>query len=192
MTNQPSANLDHFEVLLLRELQSHIDQEDNTTSKPGVIGGSTRWQQNRRWQFAGVAAAAALAVAVIVPILAPTPAYAVTERNDGEIRVQVNRLEGAEELERALADHGVTADITYLPSSKECAPDRYAAVHTPGLTLSVSADTFEVTIPAGAVGKDDTFVLDASVTPIDDGFQAKVNFDIASGPVAPCKVIDSP
>lgn len=192
MTNQPTANLDHFEAALLRELQTHIDQEDSITLDAEVIAGSTRWQQDRRWQFAGAAAAAALAVAVIGPILAPTPAYAVTERNDGEIRVQVNRLEGAEELERTLAEHGVTADITYLPSNKECAPARYVAVRTPGLILSVGADTFEVTIPAGTVGKDDTFVLDASVTPIDDGFQARVNFDIASGTVAPCKVIDSP
>ncbi len=192
MTNQPTANLDHFETALLRELQANVNQQDNITSNPEVIGGSTHWQQDRRWQFAGVAAAAALAVAVIVPMIAPTPAYAVTERNSGEIRVQVNRLEGAEELERALAEHGVTADITYLQSNKECAPDRYVAVRTPGLILSVSADTFEVTIPAGAVGKDDSFVLDASVTPIDDGFRARVNFDIASGPVAPCKVIDSP
>lgn len=192
MTNRPTASLDHFETALLRELQANVDQEDNITSKPEVLGGSRRWQRNRRWQFAGVAAAAALAVALIVPMLSPTPAYAVTERNGGEIRVEVNRLEGAEELERALAEHGIIADITYLPSNKECAPDRYVANRTPGLTLSVSAEVFKVTIPAGAVGMDDTFVLDASVTPYEDGFQARVNFDIASGPIAPCTVIDSP
>lgn len=104
MTNQPTVNLDHFDTALLCELQANIAQEDNITLDPEVIGGSTRWQQDRRWQIAGVAAAATLAVAVIVPMLAPAPAYAVTERNGGEIRVQVNRLEGAEELERTLAE----------------------------------------------------------------------------------------
>ncbi len=137
------------------------------------------------------AAAAALAVAVLVPALAPTPAYAVTERN-GEVHVRVNRLEGAEALERALAEHGIVADTTYLQPSNECAAGRYAAVHTPGLTLSVAANWFEVTIPAGAVGEGDTFVLDASVEPRDDGFRARVNFDVTQGVVAPCTVVDGP
>lgn len=192
MTNRPTASLDHFETVLLRELQANVDREDSITSKPEVLGGSPRWQHDRRWKFAGVAAAAALAVALIVPMLAPSPAYAVTERNGGEIFVEVNRLEGAGELEQALAEHGITADITYLPPEKECAADRYVSADTPGLRLSTSADTFQVTIPAGALGKDDTFVLDASVKPLVDGVQARVSFGVARGTVAPCKIIDGP
>ena len=127
-----------------------------------------------------------------VHALWPTPAYAVTERNNGEINVRVNRLEGAEALERELADYGVGADITYLPDGKECADDRYAAVRTPGLMLGVGSDFFEVTIPPGTVGEKNTFVLSASVAPIPNGFRATVDFDIAIGPVAPCRVVDSP
>lgn len=191
MNLSSAKNLDHFETALLNELQTDVAQQSSVVSRPQVMGGSARWEHKRRWQLAGAAATVALAVAVLVPTLAPTPAYAVDERN-GEVNVRVNRLEGAEALERALAEHGIVADITYLQPSKECAAGRYAAVRTPGLILSVAATWFEVTIPAGSVGEGDTFVLDASVEPFDDGFRARVNFDIGHGAVAPCKIVDSP
>lgn len=117
---------------------------------------------------------------------------AVSGRNNGEVTVRVNRLEGADGLERALSEHGITADVTYLPADKVCAPGRYAAVDTPGLTLSVSADRFEVTIPPGAVGKDDSFVLSAAVVPLAKGVRVAVDFDIAHGPIAACQVVDAP
>lgn len=191
MNQRPDPTLDSFEVALLSELQAHVDQP-TVESIPRAIGGSTRWQPGRRWQVAAAASAVVAALALLVPALAPTPAYAVTGRNGGKIHVQVNRLEGAEGLERALAKHGITADITYLPQNKECADGRYAAVDTRGLTLSVAADSFEVTIAAGTVGEGDTFVLDASVVPIKDGVQARVAFDIAHGVIAPCTIVDSP
>lgn len=191
MNHSPAKNLDHFETALLNELQTEVAHQALVTSRPQVVGGPARWQHRRGWQLTGAAAAAALAVALLVPALAPTPAYAVTERN-GEVNVRVNRLEGAEALERALAEHEIVADITYLQPNKQCAAGRYAAVATPGLMLSVAATWFEVTIPAGTLGEGDTFVLDASVEPHDDGFRARVNFDIGHGAVAPCKIVDSP
>ena len=48
--------------------------------------------------------------------------------------------------------HSVRADINYLPAGKECAPGRYTALRTPGLTLGVGVDMFEVTISPSAVG----------------------------------------
>lgn len=192
MNQRSTENLDAFEVALLNQLHAVVDQQAVVTPPPVLRGGSTRWQQKRRWQVAGAAAAVVAGIALLVPALAPTPAYAVTGRNGGEVHVQVNRLEGADGLEQALAEHGITADITYLPPNKECAADRYTVVPTPGLTLSVSAYKFKVTIPADSVGKDETFVLDASVLPISNGVQARVNFDIARGTIAPCAVVDSP
>lgn len=189
MTDRPATELDPFETALLAELRASLS---GTAAAAGPPPARSR-RARRRWQLAPVAVAAAvLAVALLVPGLRPTPAYAVTGGNDGEVRVEVNRLEGAEGLERALADHGIPADITYLPEGKQCAAGRYVEVRTPGLTLGVSATRFYVTIPPGAVRKGDTFVLDASVVPIPNGARARVSFDVATGPVAPCRVVDSP
>jgi len=187
MTDRSTTDLDPFETALLTQLKAALPP-----ASPTVEPAPARWRL-RRWQLtaAGVAAAA-LAVALLVPGLRPTPAYAVTGGNDGEVHVTVNRLEGAEGLERALAKHGIPADITYLPEGKECATGRYTDVPTPGLTLGVAATKFYVTIPPGAVGKDDTFVLDASVVPLPHGVQARVSFGVGNGPIKPCQVIDSP
>lgn len=106
--------------------------------------------------------------------------------------VKVTRLEGAEGLRQALLERGITADITYLPEEKVWQPGRYAAVPTPGLTLSVGADMFKVEIPAGAVGPTDTFVLSAAVTPFENGSESIVAFGITDGPVAPCVMVDAP
>ena len=122
----------------------------------------------------------------------PTPAYAVSGRSNGEVKVRVTRLEGAEGLVRALGARGIAADVTYLAAGTQCAPGRYAPVRTPGLMLAVGSDWFEVTIPRNAVGKDDTFVLSASIVPIPHGFRASVDFDIAEGVVAPCRAVDAP
>lgn len=189
MKHRPDTDLDTFEAALLTELKATLPQSSTTPTANQVTPG---WRHRRRWQLTVAAAAAtALAIALLVPGLGPTPAYAVTGRNNGEVHVKVNRLEGADSLEQALAEHGIPADITYLPAGKECAPDRYSAVDTPGLSLSIGADDFEVTIPPGAVGEGDTFVLDAAVIPLPNGVQARVNFDIANGAIGPCHVVNT-
>ena len=116
----------------------------------------------------------------------------MTGRNDRRVTVKVNRLEGSDGLEQALQQRGIPADITYLPPGKECAPDRYDELRTPGMSLAVSAERFEVRIPANAVGRGDTFVMSASVVPLPNGLEADVEFGIAHGPVAPCRVVDAP
>ncbi|GAA3602694.1 hypothetical protein GCM10022223_18070 [Kineosporia mesophila] len=112
--------------------------------------------------------------------------------NGKEITVKITRLEGAPALQKALREHGIAADITYLPPGRACGPGRYSEVDTPGLSLKTSADDLEVTIPVGAVGEGDTFVLSAAVTPLPNGVQANVHFGVAQGAVAPCTVIDAP
>lgn len=137
--------------------------------------------------------AAVLAVVVVSTVSRPLPAYAVSGGNGEEVEVQVNRLEGASALEDALRERGIAADVTYLPSHRRCQPDRYVDDSPSGLSLGVSADRFEVTIPAGAVGTRETFVLSASVTPLPDGgVAATVDYGIAQGPVAACRAVDVP
>ena len=196
MNNPPSSDLDPFEVALLTHLKAAVAAGELSASPltPSARVAARAPHRRRRWQMAVIAAAAAVAAAVVLIVPGPgtTPAYAVTGRNNGQIHVEVTRLEGADGLQRALLDHGIMADITYLPPHKACAPDRYTDRRTPGLTLAVGADLFEVTIPPDTVGKDDTFVLSASVVPIPDGVSFSVDFGIGEGPVAPCQIIDAP
>jgi hypothetical protein len=190
---RPMADLDSFETALLAQLQEEVRKTLNTapvehTASPPQL----HTRHRKRWLAAAATVGVALVIAWQVPGLGPTPAYAVTGRNNGEVLVRVNRLEGADGLERALSEHGIAADITYLPAGKECSPGRYTDVSPRGLVLGVAVDWFEVTIPPGAVGKGDTFVLSAAVAPVHDGFQATTDFAIAHGTVKPCQIINSP
>ena len=191
MTDACATDLDAFEASLLSELRSVVAE----SAAPAPIPLPERPLAQRRglWYVAVVGAAAAvLAVAVVVPSLRPTPAYAVSGRDNGEVKVQVNRLKGADGLERALRDRGIAADVTYLAEGQKCEDGRYTDVPTRGLTLSVSSATFEVIIPANAVGADETFVLSAAVVPLPNGVQATVDFGIADGAIAPCRPVDAP
>ncbi|MEJ5946349.1 hypothetical protein WDZ17_13710 [Pseudokineococcus basanitobsidens] len=195
MNAQPptDTDLDAFETALLADLKSEVERNADARQQEVVPLTSPVAHRRRRWYLPSAAAvAAAAAVAVTVTTNLPTPAYAVSQRMTGEVTVEVNRLEGERGLEEALLEHGVTADVTYLPEGETCAPGRYDVVDTPGLTLGVSAERFEVTIPPNAVGPGDTFVLSAAVVPQPDGgVSASVSFDIAQGPIAPCRVIDA-
>lgn len=190
MNRDTNARLDPFEAALLTHLQQQISQVAVADATSAAEHVPTR--SPRRYAALVLAAAAVTIVAVLVHAVWPTPAFAVTGRNGREVTVKVMRLEGADQLEEALKARGIAADVTYLPMGKMCAPDRYQSVRTPGLSLSVSADWFKVTIPANAVGQDDTFVLAAAVVPIQDGVRAAVEFDIAHGLIKPCKIIDAP
>lgn len=192
MNDWQSSGLDRFEAALLTHLKAVVAAEKPQLAAPAS---SERVpHRRRRWQLGIIAAAAAATAAVVllVPGSGTTPAYAVTGRNDGQVHVKVTRLEGSDGLERALRAHGITSDITYLPPHKQCAPGRYAERRTPGLTLAVGADLFEVTIPPDSVGGGDAFVLSASVVPTPDGASFTVEFGIAEGPVAACRVVDAP
>lgn len=191
MTTEEDKTLDPFEQTLLAQLRAKVEQNAATaTAAPA----STSQRQPRRAWYATAAAAsvAVLLVAILLHVVRPEPAFAVTGRNDEKITVRVMRLEGAGELEQALRERGITSDITYLPPGKSCKPERYSDRHTPGLGLEVAVDRFKITIPPGAVGPSDTFVLSASVTPLPDGLRASVDYGIATGAVGPCLVVDSP
>lgn len=192
MNDPQSSDLDPFEAALLTHLKAVVAAEQPQPASP--TPSPLVPHRRRRWQLMVIAAAAAVAAVVVllVPGSGTTPAYAVTGRNDGQVHVKVTRLEGSDGLEGALSAHGIASDVIYLPPHKQCAPGRYAERRTPGLTLAVGADLFEVTIPPGTVGREDTFVLSASVVPTPDGASFTVEFGIAEGPVAACRVVDAP
>ena len=188
MINRPDSELDTFEEQLLAELKTVVNAQAVITSPTPV-----QHRKPRLWYLpvSGVAAAA-VAIALVALFPGPSPAYAVSGGNGKAVTVKVTRLEGAQALQEALREHGITANITYLPADKACQPGRFLDVYTPGLTLAVGANSFRVTIPAGAVGEGDTFILSAAVTPIDQGVRATVDFGVAQGAVAPCTVVDAP
>jgi hypothetical protein len=55
-------------------------------------------------------------------------AHSVAEGNAGRIHIEINRPEDATGLERALQEHGIAADIAYLPELQRCAQVRYSVV----------------------------------------------------------------
>lgn len=180
--NQP---LDSFESSLLTELKAQValneaaDPAPSRRTKRRVLGVS----------LGGVVAAgvAALGLSTL-----GTPAWSVSESN-GELTVKVNRLEGAENLERELAAHGVTADISFLEPGMKCAEGRFvAAPERQGTQLEVGGETFKVSLEAGTVEKGETFVLYAAVQQYESGNRASVWWDFAEGAVAPCEPVADP
>jgi hypothetical protein len=186
MINRPGPELDAFEELLLAELKT-VATAQSPATRPAPI----RRRRSRLWYLPATGAAAAATIALVMVLYRPAPAYAVSGGNGKTITVKVNRLEGAQALQEALRNHGIAANITYLASNKVCQSGRFSEVDTPGLTLSVNADRFEVTIPSGAVAQGDTFVLSAAVTPVNQGVRAIVDFGIAQGPISPCTVVNA-
>ena len=137
----PPTELDPFESRLLAELRRDVATAEARTPR--------RTRRRGLAVAAGVAATAVVGV-VLVPGLGTTPVYSVQEGNSGEIQVEINRPEDAAGLERALEEHGVAADITYLPDLQECAPGRFTEVDRDvGMLLPIGQEMVKVTLPPG-------------------------------------------
>lgn len=186
MTHPTTPPLDGFETALLAHLTA-VATDSARAGHPTNPVPSRRYA-GRRWYVPGAAVAASLAAVILVHGLWPTPAFAVTGRNNA-VEVRVARLEGAEGLEHALEEHGIQADITYLPVGQACAPGRYTTVRTPDLIVAVNATGFLVDIPKDAINNGDTLVVSAFVAPLPHGFQTNVDAGVAHGTVAPCRVV---
>jgi hypothetical protein len=176
--------LDHFETRLLAELRREVD---------GLAPVAARRPRRTIAAIAG-AAAAAVAAVVLVPGLGTSAAYSVQEGNSGEVVVEITRPEDAAGLEQALADHGIAADVTYLPDLATCAPGRYVPVaREVGLSLAMGRDLVRVTLPPGAVRDGETFVMVWSVEPAGEhGTAASVVADVTADPVGACQVVGAP
>jgi hypothetical protein len=193
-----NTQLDTFETRLLAELRREVAAEPATEASPAPV----RTRRRALALAAGIAAATVVGV-VLVPGLGPTPAYSVQEGNAGEVEVEITRPEDAAGLERALEEHGIAADITYLPDLQQCAEGRFTEVaREVGLSLSIGEDLVRVTLPPGAVRDGETFVMVLSVVPMTDeeldaisereghraldGASSSVSAEVASGPIGPC------
>lgn len=179
----PPAELDPFESRLLAELRREVSAVDSP---------APRRTRRRGLAIAATAAATAVVGVLLVPGLGTTAAYSVQEGNAGEVEVEVNRPEDADGLERALAERGIAADITYLPSLQTCAEGRFTEVaREVGMSLSIGEDMVRVTLPPGAVRDGETFVMVLSVESITDGIGSSVSAEVARGAVGPCEVVPS-
>lgn len=197
-----TTQLDHFETNLLIALREHVaDRSSPANALPEQIPSSRRrtGRKPSRPLVGGIAAAGAAVVGVIfVPGLGPNPAYSVQEGNSGQITVEVNRFEDAAGLERALADHGIEAEITYVPDGGICAPGRYVPIDGRGIRLTLGADLFRIALAPGAVRDGETLVVDASLIRLPDsvdretgirstdGATVNVDANVASGLVPAC------
>jgi hypothetical protein len=118
--------LDHFEQSLLTDLRAHVAERGASTARTP--------RRSRRWPWVAVPAGAAAAVAgAVVFVLAPTAAYAVSE-SGGEVVVTITRLDDAAGLERALAQHGITAEVDYSATVPDLPPNAPGPVETGSAT----------------------------------------------------------
>lgn len=194
-----TTQLDDFETRLLHTLREQVTQQGTTPARRSH-------RPRRLMAMAGAVAAAATAL-LVIPGLGTSPAYSVQEGNAGEIVVEINAPTDAEGLERALREHGIAADITYLPQLQSCAPGRYVEVDRPlsGLTTMVGSESIGVTIPPGTIREGETFVLSWSILPMSqaeldtlnsqiaedggttiEGAHVTLTAGVAAGPVRPC------
>lgn len=198
--------LDSFETRLLAELREHVAHNAPDIDETEPLSG----RSGRAWlAIAAALAVVAIGAMLIVPGLGSSPAYSVGEGNAGQVNVEINRPEDAAGLERALAERGINADITYLPGLQVCAPGRYQVTEREASDMgaTIGETTISLTLPSDTVRPGETFVLTWSILPLTDeeigarngpfggvvdGFRATVEFDVATGPVAPCDPIDAP
>jgi len=108
-------------VSIIEEMRPEIaplDAEWSRATLNQILGqpASPRHQSNRRLRLAGAVAAAAAGVASILGLtsLGASPAFAVSEANNGDVIIDIYRLTDAAALENALGQHGVNANVTYL------------------------------------------------------------------------------
>lgn len=194
---------DSFESRLLTRLREHVETTSPATGRAGERFGPRRTRGRLVWTALAVASVAT-AVVVVVPGIGAEPAYSVQEGNSGEIEVEVNRIEDAEGLEAALADVGVTAEITYVPGGRQCERDGLDGVARAdrGISLELGSDRFIISLAPGTVRDDETLVVDVSVEHLPDepanedglstsgGTRSWVDARIVQGAVAPCRVVD--
>ncbi|WP_244929186.1 hypothetical protein [Nocardioides sp. W7] len=110
------THLDSFEQQLLTELRSVVVQRSATP---------TRAPRSRRIRLAAVAAAGTVAAATGAAVLTGgSPAFAVESGTDGSTVIRILELTDADELEAALAERGVTADVEYGGSGSTITVDQ--------------------------------------------------------------------
>jgi hypothetical protein len=155
----------------------------------------------------GMGFATAAAIAVIASVVFGTgtpPAYAVSRRSDGRVRVEIKRLSDADGLERQLEANGIHADVTYNPPGYACKQPRTTEtgpMTDGGDKGTVEGDSgkdghFGMTLdPKDFSGTDQTLVIELSGPEgATENNWTMVKVENAHGTVAPCERVaaDSP
>lgn len=201
-----------FEERLLGELKSVVAHRkaERSAVRPA------RARLWRRRSVVSVVSAGALAIgaAIGLPLLGGGPsapsasaAFDLTTSDDGTITVTIYRFDDADGLEAQLADHGVQADVTYVPYREHCQPDRYELSPTQhrvgvdwpttaGVPINANGVELSFTLRPADFQPDETLVVanewrGADTDPPMAGavklFQL-VHFVTAIGPVEPCEL----
>ena len=111
-----STQLDSFESTLLAELRREVAEHPAAPSPSPSPSAVRSPRRRRRLAAAGATAVAASVVAVFgLGGSGGSPAYAVAEDGGGDVTVTIHRLDDASGLEKALAAHGIDADVSYDP-----------------------------------------------------------------------------
>lgn len=203
LTPRPQEEqLDGFELALLHELQEVSRDQARPGPSPAGPSPTDRFRR-RRWVLPlGAAAAGAVVLALVQPLGAGSPAFAVTEQ-DGQVTVEINRLEGPQALEEALAEHGITAVVDYPEPGTQCSPGRYQQAPPSG---DGSGTTGATGTSAGGQGGDagDGAVFSMTLDPADytgrtlvleavwfDDVAFALSSGVAQGPVGPCDPVPS-
>lgn len=167
----------------------------------------------------GAIALAAIAIALIFSAGGDNPpaAFAVEPQEGGGVTINVYNLEDADGLEQALEGAGIRAQVTWLPPGTFCREPHFTpsraklpgggalsggTISGPGaLTISVGPtksarrrSLANVNLDPAAFRPDQSVVLSGSPKPFggdpQGGFEAR--FDVAEGPVEPCKRAAAP
>ena len=167
-----------FEDRLLTELQSVVHANPAPVEGRRPVG---------RWVAASAAVAAGVTGFTVLGGGA-SPAFAVSTEANGDITVTIKALSDASGLERALAAHGVTADVTYAPRGQQCAPGRFTESSAPEKGLSSvnqQQSSLQFTISKGQVQAGQTLVVETS-----GGLeQSTIRIGVAAGPVGACHLV---
>lgn len=181
--------LGQFEQNLLTELREVVAEQASTPPPRRALP--------RRRLALTTAGVGLLAAGLLIGVPAiyggqTSPAYAVTNNDDGTVTISVSRLEDPDGLERELASHGIRAEVDFTPPGKQCqaSPPRYEdqpQVPTMVVQIADSAGSFTLR-PADVEGR--TLVVEGWHAPADPGTNAPehyfFHYTAVSGPVGPC------
>ncbi|MBB4910121.1 hypothetical protein [Actinophytocola algeriensis] len=193
--------LGHFEENLLAELREIVAEQAVAEQAVAERAVAPRPSRPRRRLVLAAAGAGLVAAGLVVGIPAVTgehtpAAHAVTGNDDGTVTITVNRLEDPDGLERELAAHGITADVSFAPPGKMCQPfpERFPRLadqpHEVFVGLDRRGDDPLTVLPDDLEGK--TLILEGRLTPWDNDPRKQFLFVqyAVSGPVAPCVLVD--
>ncbi len=203
MSNQESPET-MFERRLRVDLESVVAErgaEQAARTAASEVPASPVWRRRApRLGLAGIAVAGVAAAVLIVNAGSgdTSAAFAVEAQPEGKISVEVSSLEDPAGLEKALAEAGVPASVTYLASGTLCKEPRFQAASSAegerGALISgpISGEgPFNFTIGRDEVGPGQTLVITAWPGP---GvlLLGAAEVKVAEGAVAPCDPVPAP